>query len=190
MRGSQMLLLFFSAVLASCSSAGFSCDPAAAPHAPRNFGRVTASVYRGGQPATCSELAFLSASGVKTVLKLNDRHSASDEEEKAEGAKLGLRVESFRFDPRTIGRQSTCGDVRRALAVLQDESNWPVYVHCTAGKDRTGYIIGLYERTALRRPIAEVMKELRDYGHRGARSTVMPQIDEELRRETPQCAQD
>ena len=179
----RFLLLSFLA-LGCRTMQPFVCDTT--PHAPRNFGAVSANVYRGGQPLTCGELAFLQAQGVKSILKLNDRNSPVDLDEKNAASRFGLRVESIPFSARTIGEPGTCPDVHRALAFLEDQSNWPVYVHCTAGKDRTGYIVGLYERST-GRSIDEVMKELRQYGHRGARAVAFPQIDRELEKERPDC---
>lgn len=34
-------------------------------------------------------------------------------------------------------------EVKRCFDVLADENNWPVLVHCTQGKDRTGLIVML-----------------------------------------------
>jgi tyrosine-protein phosphatase SIW14 len=172
-------------LLAGCRSAQFVCD--STPHAPRNFGAVSPNVYRGGQPMSCGELSYLQSLGVKSILKLNDRRSPVDESEKAEAARLGMRIESFAFDARTIGTSATCTDVARALAFVENPANQPVFVHCTAGKDRTGYIVGLYER-ASGRSIRQVMDELHRYGHRAARSAAFSQIDRELQRERPECA--
>jgi len=167
------------------STRSFVCD--ATPHAPRNFGAVSPQIYRGGQPMTCGELAYLKSAGVKSILKLNDRNSPVDEAEKAEAVRLGMRVESFAFDPRTIGTSASCPDVQRAIAFIESPGNQPVFIHCTAGKDRTGYIVGLYERES-GRSIDDVMNELHRYGHRAARSAAFSQIDRDLRRERPECA--
>ena len=178
--------LLIALLAAGCRSMqSFECDRT--PHAPRNFGAVSGTVYRGGQPATCGELAYLQSLGVKSILKLNDRDAPVDQGEKAEAARLGMRVESFAFDPRTIGTSATCPDVARALAFIEDPANQPVFIHCTAGKDRTGYIVGLYER-ASGRSIREVMEELHRYGHHAARSAAFSQIDRELQKERPECA--
>jgi len=180
----RFLLIAF--LLLGCrSTRSFVCDPA--PHVPRNFGAVSAQVYRGGQPMTCGELAYLRSTGVKSILKLNDRNSTVDEAEKAEAARLGMRIESFAFDAMTIGSSASCPDVQRAIAFIENPANQPVFIHCTAGKDRTGYIVGLYERES-GRSIEEVMNELHRYGHRAARSAAFSQIDRELRRERPECA--
>jgi len=181
----KLILIAFLA--AGCrTTQRFVCD-ATPPHPPRNFGAVSTNLYRGGQPLTCGELAFLQAQGVKSILKLNDRDSSVDVAEKEAAARIGLHIESIPFSALTIGDAATCPDVRRALAFLEDRDNWPVYVHCTAGKDRTGYIVGMYERSA-GESIADVMTELHRYGHRGARSLAFPQIDRELQSERPECA--
>lgn len=171
---------------AGCASSRFTCD-ATPPRAPHNFGAAVEGVFRGGQPMTCGELAFLQSQGVKSILKLNDRDAAVDVAEKSNAARFGLRIESFDFGASTIGTASTCPDVARALAFLANRDNWPVYVHCTAGKDRTGYIVGMYERS-VGRSITEVMSELHRYGHRGARAMTFPQIDQQLESERPACA--
>ena len=170
-------------LLCGCaSSRTFTCD-ATPPRAPRNFGKVSDGVYRGGQPQSCAELAYLQSIGVKSILKLN---GSSEPAEISQAQQMGFRVASFGFNAHTIGTSQTCDDVRNALAFLANRDNWPVYVHCTAGKDRTGYIAGMYERSA-GRSIADVIDELHRYGHRGARAMAFSQIDRELQRAQPQC---
>jgi hypothetical protein len=170
------------------------CSPSGEARPTRNFGRVLTAqgeptpIYRGGQPLSCDQLRFLQSIGVKSILKLNDRGLPIDEDEKKEASALGLRVESLSFNAATIGNGSSCERVREALLFLQDPESWPVYVHCTAGKDRTGYIVGLYEKTILGTPAAAVLSELHRYGHTGIRSVVMSQIDRELAKDSPVCA--
>ena len=145
------------------------------------------AIYRGGQPASCAELAYLKSVGVKSILKLNDRGLPVDSDEKDQAENLGLRMLSLPFGAATIGRPATCDSVRQALSFLSDPDNWPVYVHCTAGKDRTGYTVGMYEKLRLGKPVEAVMKELHRYGHRGWRSLLFPQIDHELAAGHPVC---
>ena len=152
-----------------------------------NFRKVQDHLYRGGQPETCAELDYLRSLGVRRIVKLNDRGLAQDEAEKSAAARLGLEVLSWPFDASTIGTPASCPDVREALDALR-AGDAPVFVHCTAGKDRTGYLIGLYERLVLRKAAPDVLEELRRYGHRGARAAVFPQISRELRKELPACA--
>jgi protein tyrosine/serine phosphatase len=162
------------------------CGPADPPRPPRNFGTVVPGVYRGAQPADC-ELAFLHGLGVRSILKLNERTLDEDREERERAAALGMTVLPLPFNAATIGRSRTCSMVREALAFLEEQDHRPVYVHCTAGKDRTGYIIGMYEKEALGKTSDEVLYELHRYGHRGLRSVVMGQIDRELASDAALC---
>jgi protein tyrosine/serine phosphatase len=34
--------------------------------------------------------------------------------------------------------------ISRAMAIIDDKENWPVFVHCKRGSDRTGTIVALY----------------------------------------------
>jgi len=184
-----VIAALLAAAIAGCSSTQtLQCGDASASRPPRNFGAVIEQrLYRGGQPASCGELEYLKSIGVRSILKLNDRGSPIDAEEKARAAAIGMTVRSFAFDAATIGETSTCSDVGEALRFLADERNWPLYVHCTAGKDRTGYMVGLYERLILKKSTEEILAELHRFGHRGARSLAMPQIDRELTRSDPDC---
>ena len=174
----------------ACGTSRLRCVTGEEPRPPRNFGVVPArgipALYRGGQPRACSELESLRALGVKSILKLNDS-GAHDSDEEVRATALGFRVLSLDFNALTIGTAATCSRVREALAFLEDPRNQPVFVHCTAGMDRTGYIVGLYEKTSLGTATAEVLEELHRYGHRGVRSLVMRQIDRELGKERPVC---
>jgi protein tyrosine/serine phosphatase len=192
MRAPALLFVLF--VAAGCSSARVMPCADGTPDPPRNFGQVHSpdgtalQIYRGGQPATCSELAYLKSIGVRSILKLNDRGLTIDDSETANAERIGLVVRSIPFNAATIGTPASCDSVRSALAFMSDPQNWPVFVHCSAGKDRTGYMIGLYEKLALHASSTFVIAELRRYGHTGTRAIAMGQIDRELALEVPTCA--
>ncbi len=188
------LLLLIAAASACSSMRPMPCASVVASHPPRNFGQVQAPdgaavpIYRGGQPVTCGELAYLQSAGIRSILKLNDRGLTIDDSESANARRLGMTILSLPFNAATIGRPATCANVGAALAFMSDPKNWPVYVHCSAGKDRTGYMIGLYEKLALNASSSSVLDELHRYGHTGLRSVLMHQIDRELARDVPACA--
>lgn len=178
--------------LACRSAQTFHCDGTIAARPPRNFGQVLTTdgkptqIFRGGQPEDCAELEYLQSLGIRNILKLNDRRLPQDVGELTQAARLGFGVVNLPFDAGSIGLPETCPQVRAAVDALVDSAG-PVYVHCTAGKDRTGYIIGLYEKLVLHKPTGAVLEELRRFGHRGARSALMPQIDRELGKDAPDC---
>ena len=103
------------------------------------FHEVDAGVYRGARPETVG-LEALQSMGFKTVVNLDDDQTANALELQ-DAARLGLREISIPMSgfwyPRTA-------DVNQALAALRDPSNYPIFVHCKHGQDRTGLIIGLY----------------------------------------------
>jgi protein tyrosine/serine phosphatase len=174
------------------SSAPFSC----ASTEPRNFERVVdasevpTGVYRGAQLRTCGEIEYLKQFGVKTIVQLNAGGSPFDTAEKRAAEAAGIRVEPFHFSAWSIGKQKTCTDVKKALRAIALESNQPVYIHCTLGRDRTGYLVGAYEELFLRKPAADVLAELARHGHHGHPVLLYPQIRRELKAGTPRCGKD
>jgi len=104
-----------------------------------NFHEVNENLYRGAQPQR-GGLKKLSELGIKTVINLR---GASDEtrKEQAEAEASGMRY--FNIPMPGLGRP-TDEQVERALAVIDAQENWPVFVHCQRGADRTGVIIAVY----------------------------------------------
>lgn len=149
-----------------------------------NFGTVVENgIYRGAQP-TGDDYSRLRDLGVRTILKLNSSRLA---EETAEASRAGIRLIHIPFDAGTIGTAPTCERVAEALAVLTDESSWPVFVHCSRGRDRAGYVVGLYRLLVQGWSWREVDAELTRYGHAGGLRRSYPQIARELEAGVPTC---
>lgn len=113
-------------------------DLSAVQHVP-NFDMVNKQVYRGGQPAPLG-LQELGALGIRRVVDLREEGDA----EKKEGAtlsKLGIKYFNIPFKPFSAPTQEEVGSV---LAMLLNDSEGPVFVHCRRGKDRTGTVIACY----------------------------------------------
>jgi len=162
-------------------------DDAAILQAPQNFGQVTDSagkaipIYRGGALQDCREVAFLKAHGILHVLQL-DAAESKDKPIEIDG----LSIREFSFNASTIASPKSCEQVGEAIAYLENSQNWPVYVHCSRGKDRTGYIVGLYERK-IGRDRSSVLAELHAYGHRWLERILYGQIDRTLSGDAPVC---
>jgi hypothetical protein len=158
--------------------------------APKNFGAVLGKdgaktgVYRGADLMDCDEVAFLETLGIKHILQLNAPNSSDAAKPRMEGR---FEVLPFDFSAFTIGRPNTCTHVRLALAYLANPANLPIYVHCSKGRDRTGYVIGMFERAQLVRPADSVLKELHAFGHHGLWSALFGQIDRQLVAANPGC---
>jgi len=65
-------------------------------------------------------------------------------------------------------------EVKQVFDVLSDEQNWPVLVHCTQGKDRTGLVIMLVLF------LLGVDEEIIDRDYQLSESELMPEKEERL----------
>jgi tyrosine-protein phosphatase SIW14 len=123
------------------------------------FYRVDDNVYRGKQP-TKEDIRKLSAMGVKIVLDLRERFER----------KLWERgvVESAGMQYMRIGLPGTLEPTDHAidkiLAVLEDPSQGPVFIHCRRGADRTGLVIACYRITHDHWTNAQALKEAHEQG--------------------------
>jgi protein-tyrosine phosphatase len=104
-----------------------------------NFHQVNEHVYRGAQP-TEEGFKYLAKIGVKTILDLreNDARTIGEKRMVAEAGMQYVNVPMTGLTPPTEQETS------KVLALLEDESGGPVFVHCKEGKDRTGAVIAAY----------------------------------------------
>jgi tyrosine-protein phosphatase SIW14 len=106
-----------------------------------NFSEVTEKLWRGAQPDPKDADVFrrLAARGVKTVINLRHDH---DDFAALQGTGIAYAWIPMRaWHAQEQDLVLFLATLRRALA---DPQRWPVYVHCAAGKDRTGYAIATY----------------------------------------------
>jgi uncharacterized protein (TIGR01244 family) len=104
-----------------------------------NFHQVNEHLYRGAQPLS-GGMRRLAAKGIKTIINLRGEDEGTRAEERdARGA--GLRY--FNVPMQGLSRPKD-EQVEKVLAIINDAHNWPVFVHCNHGKDRTGTIIACY----------------------------------------------
>jgi protein tyrosine/serine phosphatase len=104
-----------------------------------NFREVNEHVYRGGQPSPVG-FKSLAKLGVKTVIDLRGEGERSQAEEKIVKS-AGMKFISVPMS----GMQTPSNEqIWKVLGVLDDSSQWPVFVHCRRGKDRTGVVLACY----------------------------------------------
>jgi tyrosine-protein phosphatase SIW14 len=104
-----------------------------------NFHQVDDHVYRGAQP-TDQGFRNLAKLGIRTVVDLReDGQRARDEERTVKEA--GMQYVSV---PMKGMQAPSDQSVSKALALLEDASTGPVFVHCMRGADRTGNVIACY----------------------------------------------
>jgi tyrosine-protein phosphatase SIW14 len=135
---------FFSNFLgrrASLAAPAFLLAAAAFAQAPAgisNFHAVNDHVYRGAQPSG-EGIQNLAKMGVKTVIDLRSDDTAISEKKQVEAA-------GMRFIQIPMHGMETPSDeaVQQALALFENPSAGPVFVHCRRGADRTGTVVACY----------------------------------------------
>jgi len=105
-----------------------------------NFEKVNDQVYRGAQP-TSEGFKALAGMGVKTVidLRLIGEHSQAEEAGWVKSA--GMNYVSIPLKGMSAPPEA---EVAKILAMLNEPSAGPVFVHCRRGADRTGTIVACY----------------------------------------------
>ena len=120
-----------------------------------NLHIVTTNLYRGAQP-TVRGMKELKTMGVKTVINLRSFHSDDDE---ARG--LGLKLQRLHMKP----WHSEEEDVIVFLKAVADTNNYPIFVHCQRGADRTGLVCAMYRVVCEGWTKPEAIQELKDGGY-------------------------
>ncbi len=169
----QEILSFTIAALLAAPLSGTACaqqsvNPASSPagmkHSipPRltlagveNFGEVTPTLYRGGQP-TNEGFDSLSKLGIGIVVDL--RGFRESERKEVEQRRMEYVAIPWRcFHP-------TDAVFARFLALLQKNQGKKVFVHCRLGDDRTGMMIAAYRIAEQGWTAEEARKEMEAFG--------------------------
>lgn len=118
-----------------------------------NFTKVSAALWRGAQP-TAEGFRSLAAAGTKTVVSLRDHH---DDYELLSDTKLKyVRIPTHAWDPEDA-------ELVLFLKIVADRDNWPVFVHCAEGRDRTGYAVATYRIVVENWSVDDTLHEMFDY---------------------------
>jgi tyrosine-protein phosphatase SIW14 len=104
-----------------------------------NFGRVTETLYRGGQP-TAKGFATLQKMGVAIIVNLRDEPGETNSE-KPQVESLGMKYVGI---PWNGEGQPTNAQLVQFLDLLHANPQTKIFVHCLRGADRTGVMIAAY----------------------------------------------
>lgn len=120
-----------------------------------NFGRVGPGVFRSEQPDAYA-MSSLYELGITVVLKLNDATEGVDE---PVGELVVWSVPLELTPPSDAQVRELCAGIRAHVAAGER-----VLIHCTHGRDRTGFVAAAYQLLELKRPLDEVLDTRARYG--------------------------
>jgi protein tyrosine/serine phosphatase len=121
-----------------------------------NFGQVTEFYYRGEQPKG-DEYNQLAAIGVKTIIDLRDdpKDYARPLTERAGMKYINLPMSDKDYPPSDAAS--------KFLALVNDQENWPVFVHCAGGRHRTGVMTAVFRMTVQGWDAGRAYEEMKEY---------------------------
>lgn len=132
---------------------------------PKRFGVVEQGrIFRSGQLSAALVKKVLVKHNIRVIIDLgaDDPKNSDKQAEKQVASELGIDL--LRFPLRGNGT----GDVNEyagAIAAIDsaEKNNTPVLVHCSAGTQRTGGVIGAYRLLKQKKDPAFIIRELKKY---------------------------
>jgi tyrosine-protein phosphatase SIW14 len=122
-----------------------------------NFGQMDERFYRGAQP-TAEDYKALKEFGINTII---DLRKDAEPYSKSTVESLGMKYVNI---PMT-GWTTKDSGVEEAMKTLSDPANGKVYVHCAAGKHRTGLVGAIYRLENYGWDYDAAYKEMKNYGY-------------------------
>ncbi len=142
-------------LIAALSIAPLVAAEAVVPGVP-NFHEVNEHIYRGGQPSR-EGFKSLAKKGVRTIVDLRGGEEAGG----WEGKDVEAAGMHYIHVPMAGLRAPTDQQIATVLALLDDSSGWPVFIHCRRGADRTGTVVACYRIAHDRWDNQKALKEAR-----------------------------
>jgi protein tyrosine/serine phosphatase len=126
------------------------------------FAEIRPGLSRGGEPDEAA-LKYLHDRGYKTILSFltDPSESAFVVESGMKYIHIPMRSGPFSCQPPTDDQ------VRRFLAATTDTTLYPMFIHCHAGKDRTGAMTAIYRMETCGWTTNEAVEEMKAFGFAG-----------------------
>jgi protein tyrosine phosphatase (PTP) superfamily phosphohydrolase (DUF442 family) len=154
------------------------------------------AVYRSGQPKK-EDWDYLEKIGVKTVVKLNIFSSDADESEELSLAKKhNIKVIPIYMPPEDFPHNFNLWAgpdekvLMQAVEALENKNNWPVLVHCSHGKDRTGLVVAVYSVRNKNFCKDAAYEQMKYYGTSRFLFGIKPILNNPKIKEDPGCTHD
>ncbi|HKQ48812.1 MAG TPA: tyrosine-protein phosphatase [Phycisphaerae bacterium] len=142
---------------------------------PKRLSEVDPGVlYRSAQPKIAQIDNTIEEFGVKTLVIVREGESRAVPDEKEHAQSQGLRVIHIPVESR---KPVPDEHVKRFFEIVDDPANRPVWVHCSAGRHRTGYLCALYRIERMGWSVEEATAEMISFGFDKAdQSPVLDQL--------------
>lgn len=129
-----------------------------------NFHRVSDECYRSAQPTMEQLERYSKKYGIKTIVNLKGENPSGAyfqfEKEKCED--LGLNLVNVSVYSRAIPTKDRIASAKRVFESVE----YPIWMHCKAGADRTGIYATLYQYFRKHIPVGETNQlKLFPFGH-------------------------
>jgi len=129
----------------------------------QNFAQVTPALYRGGQP-TEKGYVQLKELGIEIVVSLRGTHN---EETLAEPGRVEVLGMSYVRIPWKPEQPPDHEQVATFLALVRDNPDKMIYMHCRTGKDRTGVMTAASRIAVQKWTPEQALKEMETFGFDG-----------------------
>lgn len=128
----------------------------------RRFAEIRPGLARGGDPGE-EGLRYLRGRGYRTIVSFltSPSESAFVVQSGMQYVHIPMRSGLFGADPPTDDQ------VRQFLSIVQDSTRYPVFIHCHAGKDRTGAMSAIYRMESCGWTADEAVDEMKAFGFAG-----------------------
>ncbi len=146
---------------------------------PRRFGVVEEGVlYRSAVLPPAALAGVIEDHQIRTIVDFGGHHRGSRGEQREIDLARSMGVH-YVYLPLFGDGTGDPNMYAEALRVVNDPANQPVLVHCSAGAERTGGLVALYEHFELGMSLDEAYRRCTIYDHDPARNPKLrPMLDE------------
>jgi protein tyrosine/serine phosphatase len=131
-----------------------------------NFHQVKPWLYRGGRPRQ-GGIIKLKEMDIRVIINLErelfEQEPREVKKESDWAKKANIKFEHIPMHPICVPKKQ---EVEKALVVLTDPVNHPIFIHCDRGSDRTGIVIAAYRIWFEGWTLEQGYEEMKKYGHR------------------------
>ncbi len=120
-------------------------------------------IFAGGYQYPVPLKRIIARHEIKTVLSLREGDDEYDAQERDLLAAKGVQFRNVVI-PYKVPDAERIARIQEAIAVITDEANQPVFVHCWAGCHRTGAVVAIYRVSRCGWTEAAARRELIDWG--------------------------